>query len=200
MLQYKYSVNYFPCYNHRSIKRRTFINLLISISYWSSSVIIVLTACGFIEFIWDAARIRINMKTILGAINKYFPTNEIKRIWYTRLLNSNHRLWYIGCNTDYIGRDCYDGVRRNMVLLYVTTIVFWFIHPLWSRPFFILLPLRLFFKRLTFAEVWNLRYRYTGFVFLFKWEFSKYKGKFTAVIILSTFINIKKVKQFQFIL
>lgn len=89
--------NCFPCYNHRSIKRRTFINLLISISYWSSYVIIVLAACGFIEFIWDAARIRINMKTILGSINKYSQQMKFSVLWYTWLLNFPHRLWYIGC-------------------------------------------------------------------------------------------------------
>lgn len=98
ILWYKYSVNYFPCYYHQSIKRRTFINLLISISYWSSSVNIVLTASGFIEIIWDADRIRINMKTILGEINKYSQQMRLSVLWYTWLLNSTHRLWYIGCN------------------------------------------------------------------------------------------------------
>lgn len=84
-------------FSHRSIKRRTFINLLISISYWSSYVVIVLAACGFIEFIWDAARIRIDMKTILGSINKYSQQMKFSVLWYTWLLNFTHRLWYIGC-------------------------------------------------------------------------------------------------------
>lgn len=108
ILWYKYSVNYFPCYYHQSIKRRTFINLLISIYYWvywvyllSIDHLLLLLSSPLLASLNSFEMLpgsEYDMKTILGEINKYSQQMRLRVLWYTWLLNSTHRLWYIGCN------------------------------------------------------------------------------------------------------